>query len=843
MKKNLFCILLLLLCPAIYGQYNDSNETGNRTERIINFHSDIVIDATGMMRVTESIKVYAAGRDIKRGIVRCIPVYRTDKYGVKKKMDINILSVICNGHSEKYRTENAGDNKEIFIGDAKVSLKSGVYEYVITYETPGQVGFFDTFDEIYWNVTGNEWEFIIERASASITLPNNAESISTSCYTGPEGSTATNCSSEDAGNKVHFETNRKLFAHEGFTVVVSFPRDIIPRLPDVIDEPIVHNEKIIHFHSDIIINASGKIRVTESIQVLVDGDYIKRQITRCIPVHRTDRYGMGKEMEVNIISVLCNGENVKYKTERLGNNKYLDIGDPDVDLEPGIYEFTITYENLGSIEFSDTFDELSWDVTGTHWRFPIEHASASITLPNDAHSINTSCYAGYRSSKDTTCLSEEKGNKIYFETIIQMTSYEGFNVKVSFPRDIVKRPPWLWLTSFWGKNRYAVTFLLCLSIFGVFFYFTWKKVGQDPKKPVVIPTFNPPHGWSPTATRYLFKRKYDNKTFTVALVEMAVKKAIRISNMKEKYTLEAIERKENLSAEELEIYDTLFTDNTSISVTDTNHAKFSKTNTKLTKSLKESWNFNDYFRHNTKYVGWATALIAVLLILYSIITEESDLVMKLLLIAPFVGLAAMSMIAKKLGKGCIASSFKVTGFFVLGICALFTTIAAIAMLAESWDTSWKPLLVILLIAYVIYIYLIKAPTQLGAQTVSELKGFKMYLKTAEEDRLKFLTPPEKTPELFEKLLPYAIALDVENEWGKKFTEVLKQLNYEPDWYKGDKSFTASNFSSTFARSFTSSVDSARINPSSSSSGGSWSSGGGGGGHSGGGGGGGGGRGW
>jgi uncharacterized membrane protein len=146
--------------------------------------------------------------------------------------------------------------------------------------------------------------------------------------------------------------------------------------------------------------------------------------------------------------------------------------------------------------------------------------------------------------------------------------------------------------------------------------------------------------------------------------------------------------------------------------------------------------------------------------------------------------------------------------------------------------------------YILYVYLIKAPTVLGAQTIAELEGFRMYLKTTEENRLNLLMPPERTPELFEKLLPYAIALDVENEWCKKFDDVLAQFNYNPLWYSGNGLFVASAFGNSFARSFTTSVEIARGNPTSSSSGsGHWSSGSGGGGFSGGGGGGGGGGGW
>ncbi|MNE73804.1 hypothetical protein D3C80_1698350 [compost metagenome] len=114
-----------------------------------------------------------------------------------------------------------------------------------------------------------------------------------------------------------------------------------------------------------------------------------------------------------------------------------------------------------------------------------------------------------------------------------------------------------------------------------------------------------------------------------------------------------------------------------------------------------------------------------------------------------------------------------------------------------------------------------------------------------------LNPPELTPELFEKLFPYAIALNVEILWGKQFEKILEQAKYDPEWYQGDDSFYVRP--AMFASGFAKTVSSAAVNPnpprsSSSSSGssgssGSWSSGSSGGGSSGGGGGGGGGGGW
>ena len=109
----------------------------------------------------------------------------------------------------------------------------------------------------------------------------------------------------------------------------------------------------------------------------------------------------------------------------------------------------------------------------------------------------------------------------------------------------------------------------------------------------------------------------------------------------------------------------------------------------------------------------------------------------------------------------------------------------------------------------------------------------MYMKTAEEERLKILNPPEKTPELFERYLPYALALDCENEWNAKFTAVLAAAALAgataPVWYSGNN-WNTGGFTDSLGSSLASSAASASVAPGSSSgSGGGGSSGGGGGG--------------
>ena len=131
----------------------------------------------------------------------------------------------------------------------------------------------------------------------------------------------------------------------------------------------------------------------------------------------------------------------------------------------------------------------------------------------------------------------------------------------------------------------------------------------------------------------------------------------------------------------------------------------------------------------------------------------------------------------------------------------------------------------------------KAPTLLGRRLMDRIDGFKLYLEVAEKDELNFANPPEKTPELFERYLPYAIALDVEHEWADKFASVMQNAaqsnHYSPSWYRGSSwhNNNYANFASSMGTGMSSAISSSSTAPGSSSGGGGggFSGGGGGGG--------------
>jgi uncharacterized membrane protein YgcG len=128
--------------------------------------------------------------------------------------------------------------------------------------------------------------------------------------------------------------------------------------------------------------------------------------------------------------------------------------------------------------------------------------------------------------------------------------------------------------------------------------------------------------------------------------------------------------------------------------------------------------------------------------------------------------------------------------------------------------------------------------------MDQIEGFREYLAVAEEDRLNFVNPPEKTPELFERFLPYAVALDCQNAWGAKFAGVLAAAGAAAaatGWYVGSRDWSndPASFADHLGSDLSQTISSSSTAPGSSSGGGGSS----GGGSSGGGGGGGGGGGW
>lgn len=199
-------------------------------ERILSYHSEITILVDGRLEVIETIRVRAEGNHIRRGIYRDFPTRYEDRAGNRYRVDFEVRSVQRNGRPEDWHTDGMANGVRVYAGHANRFLDAGEHEYRFHYETSRQLGFFEDYDELWWNVTGNGWRFTIDRASATIHLPESVRDgdLVLNAYTGAYGSTASHARFRaENGRTARFESTRGLSPWENLSVIVAFPKGLV----------------------------------------------------------------------------------------------------------------------------------------------------------------------------------------------------------------------------------------------------------------------------------------------------------------------------------------------------------------------------------------------------------------------------------------------------------------------------------------------------------------------------------------------------------------------------------------------------------------------------------------
>lgn len=630
------------------------------------------------------------------------------------------------------------------------------------------------------------------------------------------------------------------------------------------------SERIISFDSRISVHKDSTMTVTETIKVNAEGDRIKRGIYRDFPT----RYKGGYVVGFSIKEVKRDGSHEPYHTENLSNGVRVYIGKRDVFISRGEHTYELTYDTDKQLGFFEEHDELYWNVTGNGWTFPIEKVSATVILPDGipADKIKTDGYTGPQGSKAKEFTAFQEYGNPYFITTQPLGAYEGLTIVVGWPKGYITQPPAIsrpreaeaaaspkssgkMKFTMPSKNKVILGELLVLIIVA-YYMAVWARFGRDPQKGVIVPLFAPPRGISPAACRYIMKMSYDNKSFSAALISMAVKGNIAIIEKDKKYTIKrGSADTSNLTAEEKGVLAKLLGNSAKIELENSNHEEIKRAINSLKDSLKIAYE-KAYFITNTKYFVPGLILSIAILAASAFFTASS------LSAERIGGILFMSVWLTIWTLGVVALLFTVwskwkdffygKGFLSFGE-AVFISLFALpfvffeiagAVMMTLFTSSLAPIILLeVVILNLLFYRLLKAPTLAGRAIMDNIEGFKMYLGTAEKDEIRGMGAPAETPQLFEKYLPYAIALDMENAWGRRFTEVLSKAGiggggYSPVWYSG-MSFNSANmgaFASSIGGSLSTAISSSSTAPGSSS-------GGGGGGSSGGGGGGGGGGGW
>lgn len=599
-------------------------------------------------------------------------------------------------------------------------------------------------------------------------------------------------------------------------------------------------EYIKHFHSDIKVKQNGDVFVTETITVNVEHNNIKRGIYRDFPTIYKTALLTKSTVDFEVLSVKRNGNPEPHHTEQIGNGMRVYIGTRSRMVDRGEQRYEINYRTNRQIAFLDDFDRFYWNVTGNDWRFRIDQATAEIQLPDGVSMamVNSEVWTGFAGEESADFSSDIRNNVIQINSTARLAPYQGMTVSLEVPKGFIIDDRNAFL-DFLNDNMMWVLMMVALLSLLMFYTLAWHEHGRDPEPGVIMPLFYPPKDISPAAMRYILEEKSNHKNMTAALINMAVKGYVKLKKTTKGYEViktNSIEKPvEPLSSGESILMRKLLSGRNKVSINKKYNSKINKANKEIKKQLKKEYQAK-CFKDNAMlgYFGIMISIFVLVFYMFHMNLFSADMFGGFVVLGGVVGYAIYTIYRTYHGS------------FDLGNLAFIGYFGFMAFSSMSRDLPIEVMVMagFLLVVNGVFIYLLKSPTPFGREMMDKIEGFKLYLSTAEQHRLDIMHPPDMTPQIFEKYLPYAMALGVENKWSNKFAQHLKssgkdyeRSDYSPNWYSGgrfDLSSSSNGFSALSA-GMASTVSAASVPPS--------SSGGGGGGFSGGGGGGGGGGGW
>lgn len=616
-------------------------------------------------------------------------------------------------------------------------------------------------------------------------------------------------------------------------------------------------EEIRLFNADIVVRDDAAIEVTETITVNAEGNNIRRGIYRDIPLRALDEWGLWNGNGFELIEVLHNGAPSPYHTEWQGRFFRILIGDADVFIRRGEHTYTIRYVTTRQLRFFEDYDELYWNVTGNFWSFPILSAEARVRLPDGARAIRdqVAAYTGRfgATGGNYTGSVLGGGSELRFALTRPLGPEEGLTIAVGFTKGAVTPDAGGAFASV-GDN--AGILLMILGWLGVpaYYLYAWNRVGRDPPSPPVIPLFHPPEKLSPAALSYAhfngFKsgKKGVGLPFIAALLSLGVKRFLLIDeDGRGKVTLRrgtaAAQRDPPaLPAGEQALFSGLLQNRKEMILDKHNGPALQSAVGRLRSAISSEY-AGRYYSAN---IGWFIpgAILAISTFFIGLFLQDPPedgilYLIPVLMTSLFGG--GVWIAGRSLFKESGAGSRIMGGVLIVLGMAVFL-IGVLVVFVPGDLPVYRlvgALLIIGCVTMIMMTWLLGAPTPVGAKVLTDIKGFKLYLETAETNRLNMRDAPEMSEELFERFLPYAAGLGVEKPWSEAWAAHLarvapeRERDYQPQWYHGNSwspgNIGAAAASSVAAVSAAMAASMPQPKSSSGSSGGGSSGGGGGGG--------------
>lgn len=488
-----------------------------------------------------------------------------------------------------------------------------------------------------------------------------------------------------------------------------------------------------NFNAQVTVNRDGTTDVTENIAVQFIGSW--HGIYRTIPVEYQTDEGLNYTLMLSIDGITDDaGQKLRYTQSRSGRNLRLQIWVPDA--EDTTRTVILRYHVLNAIRFFPDHDELYWNVTGNEWEMPIEAASANVTLPDGASGLRATAFTGVLGSRAEDAKVTTTGNKIDVHTTRALGYREGLTVVIGFDKGLVQPPTTSAKIAMFLRSNWP--FFIPVILFLGMFWFWWTR-GRDPVHGAVVVQYDPPDKLTPGECGTLVDNEAGMRDITATLVDLAVKGYLTIEQTEDSRMLGLVHNRgyvfhlkkqpeEWTSARphEREMLAALFQESGSsdVALSDLQNHFYTHLPS-IRDRIFDALMSDGYYLHRPDTV------------------RQSYLGMGLLI-----------------GFLIVAFSGWLSGF--TGIAPLTWTLAGIAIGGVICIFGW----------------FMPARTITGWHALEKVIGFEQFLGRVEKDQLARL---EKTPDLFEKYLPYAMALRVEKRWVQAFSGIAMQ---PPQWFQG-----------------------------------------------------------
>ena len=489
------------------------------------------------------------------------------------------------------------------------------------------------------------------------------------------------------------------------------------------------------FDAHVDVASNGTIDVTETIRARFIGAGW-HGLYRSIPVEYVTPQGLNYTLFLDVKQVTDgSGHNLKFESSRVRHYRKLKIYIPNAD--NSVQTVSIEYTVSDAIKFFEDHDELYWNVTGDEWDVPIQSAHAQIILPPGASNIRATAFTGIYGSRAKDAEIDIAGNGVEVRTTAPLAYHAGLTVAVAIDKGAIREPTAADEIGRFLRSNWPL--FLPGGVFCVMFYLWWTR-GRDPRLRPIAAQYEPPNQLTPGEAGTLVDNAANMRDITASIVDLAVRGYLVIEEVQKDRMLGLMHEKDYnfilqkdrsqwgaLKAHEQALLDGFFTAGTvgeTISM-DSLQNRFYKTLPVMRSGIFDSLVSQGFYKRRpdsvrSTYIG-AGVVIGALMIW---------------------------------GGGALGRAMGIAPvpFIIGGI------VSAIVICAFGW--------------------FMPAHTEQGTRALEGVLGFEDFLNHVEADRFNRTI---KTPQMFEKFLPFAMAFGVEKNWSKAFDGIMTQ---PPGWYRG-----------------------------------------------------------